>query len=353
MPAESMRVVGNGRVVRLDSGRLVPSTEPPGDMYIGPGWVDLHTHVYDGMTSLSVPPDRVGLDAGVHIVADAGSAGSATIDGLVKYIRPSARTHMRAWLNIGSHGLVDLLETAQRRLIDVEATLAAVDRHREFICGIKVRSSGAIVGEMGIVPLQLGVEVARAREIPLLVHIGEAPPRIDDVLELLEPGDVITHCYHGKPDNTPWQPDGGPDPALERAIRRGVLLDVGHGAASFDFGIAERAIAAGFPPNSISTDIHIRNIDGPVHGLGATMTKLLACGMDLQAVISAVTAAPRRVLRMNDPWLAPDGVVRHATVFRCAPTRREFVDAYGGRRTPEREIVPVATIVDGELLDLG
>jgi dihydroorotase len=344
MNGESMRVVGDDRVVRLDGGRLVPSTGPAGDLYIGPGWVDLHTHVYDGMTSLSVPPDRVGLDAGVHVVADAGSAGSATIDGLVKYVRPTARTQMRAWLNIGSHGLVDLVETAQRRLIDVEATLAAVDRHREFICGIKVRSSALIVGEMGIVPLQLGARVARARGLPLLVHIGEGPPPIDDVLDLLEPGDVITHCYHGKRDNTPWEPDGRPNPALARAIRRGVLLDVGHGAASFDFGMAERAIAAGFPPNSISTDIHIRNIDGPVHSLATTMTKSVACGMSLENAISAVTDAPRRVLRMADPWISGDGTVKHATVFRFARTEREFVDANGGRRTVEREFIPVDTV---------
>lgn len=353
MSGESMRVVGADRVVRLENGRLVPSDEPAGDLYVGPGWVDLHTHVYDGMTSLSVPPDRVGLDAGVHIIADAGSSGSATVDGLVKYVRPSARTTMRAWLNIGSHGLVDLVETAQRRLIDVGASIAAVDRHREFICGIKVRSSGLIVGEMGIVPLQLGAEVARASGLPLLVHIGEAPPPIDDVLELLQAGDVITHCYHGKSDNSPWKRDGAPNPALAGAFRRGVLLDVGHGAASFDFGVAERAIKAGFPPNSISTDIHIRNIDGPVHSLATTMTKLLACGMSLESVIVAVTAAPRRVLRMDDPWIVADGRVRHATVFRFSRTEREFIDAYGERRTSEREIVPVGTIVDGNSVDLG
>lgn len=353
MSGESMRVVGDGRVVRLEGGRLVPANGPARDVYVGPGWVDLHTHVYDAMTSLSVPPDRVGLDAGVHVVADAGSSGSATIDGLAKYVRPAARTTMRAWLNIGSHGLVDLVETAHRRLIDVDATVAAVDRHREFVCGIKVRSSGAIVGEMGIVPLQLGVQAARTTGLPLLVHIGEAPPPIDDVLELLAPGDVITHCFHGKSDNMPWASDGRPDPALAQAIRRGVLLDVGHGAASFDFAVAERAVAAGYPPNSISTDIHIRNIDGPVHSLATTMTKLVACGMPLPEVISAVTDAPRRVLRMDDPWITGDGVVRHATVFQYVPTRREFVDAYGNRRRPDREIIPVGTIVDGALVDLG
>src|SRR6185437_13411211 len=98
--------------------------------------------------------------------------------------------------------------------------------------------------EMGLLPLQLGRLVARTAGLPLLVHIGEAPPLIEDVLDLLDAGDVITHCFHGKVGG-PWQPDGRPVPALARALDRGVLLDVGHGAASFSFAVAERAIAAG------------------------------------------------------------------------------------------------------------
>jgi len=350
-----LRIVGGG-MARLATGpddrlALQPATEDSTELFIGPGWVDLHAHIYDGMTSLSVHPDRVGLAVGVHVLADAGSSGAATIDGLAKYVRPTARTEMRAWLNIGSHGLVDMRETADLRLIDVDSALAAIDRHRDFVCGVKVRSSGAIVGNMGLQPLQLGRLVARAAGLPLLVHIGEAPPLIDDVLDLLDSGDVITHCYHGKPGG-PWLADGQPGPALRRAVERGVHLDVGHGGASFSFAVAERAIAAGYPPNSISTDIHIRNIDGPVYDLATTMTKLLACGMELTAVIAAVTAAPRQILRLPADWLDADGVPRHGTIFRlaaAAPDRPEYRDAVGQRRVPDRHIIPVATITAGQV----
>jgi len=322
-----------------------------GDIWVSPGWVDLHAHVYDGFTALGVPPDAAGLPQGIHLVADAGSAGEATIDGFARYLVPSARTGLRAWLNIGSHGLVHLREVSDLAWIDVDRSLAAVARHPELICGVKVRSSGAIVGGAGVQPLELARLVAREAGLPLMVHIGEAPPLIGDVLDRLEEGDVVTHCFHGKVGG-PWQPDGTPSAPLSRALERGVRLDVGHGRASFSFEVAGRAIASGWLPGSISTDLHRRNIGGPVHDLATTMTKLLGCGMSLGQVIAAVTAHPRRVLACDQPWLDEGGLIRHATVFRvaeAAPDRGPYTDAHGTVREFGRHVIPLATIVNGRL----
>jgi len=324
---------------------LVPGTEADGDLYVSPGWVDVHAHVYDGFTSLGVPPDRAGLRAGVHLVADAGSAGEATIDGFARYLVPTARTRLRAWLNIGSHGLVHLREVSDPAWIDVDRTLEAIGRHRDLVCGVKVRSSGAIVGTLGLQPLELARLVAREAGLPLMVHIGEPPPLIGDVLDRLSQGDVVTHCFHGKVGH-PWQPDGSPSDALRRALERGVRLDVGHGAASFSFQIAQRAIASGWLPGSISTDLHIRNISGPVHDLATTMTKLLGCGMELSQVIAAVTAHPRRMLACDEPWLGEGGLIRHAS----GPADGGFTDAHGITRQLGRRVIPRAAIVNGQLL---
>jgi dihydroorotase len=335
-----------------DGLRLAPGTAAPDDVYVSPGWVDLHAHVYDGFTSLSVPPDEAGLKRGVHLLADAGSAGEATVDGFARYLVPSARTGLCAWLNIGSHGLVHLREVSDLAWIDVDRSLAAIARHAGLICGVKVRSSGAIVGGAGLQPLELARLVAREAGLPLMVHIGEAPPLIGDVLDRLGEGDVVTHCFHGKV-GTPWQPDGSPSGALRRALERGVHLDVGHGRASFSFEVAERAIASGWTPGSISTDLHVRNIAGPVHDLATTMTKLLGCGMELGQVVAAVTAGPRRVLAREEPWLGEGGLIRHATVFRVAgtpPDHRSYADAHGVVRRFDRHVIPLAAIVNGQIL---
>lgn len=330
------RLVERDGALHLDAAAAAPDDAP----YLSPGWVDAHVHVYDGVTQTGIEPDRAGLDAGVHVVGDAGSAGEGTLRGLIEYVLPRFRTEVRIWLNIGSHGLVHLRETASPEFIDVDATLAAVRAYRDRICGIKVRSSGLIVGSMGIAPLQLGRCVAREAGLPLMVHIGEAPPPIDDVLDLLDGGDVVTHCFHGKP-GYPWNSDGTPVPALARALERGVLLDVGHGAASFDAGVAGRAVAAGFAPHSISTDLHARNVDGPVYSLAAVTTKMLALGMPLQKIVRAVTDVPRAMLGASRPWIADDATVRHATLFRVAN------DAAHGRR-----IEPFAVIVDGRRFEV-
>lgn len=317
--------------------------------FISPGWVDLHAHIYNAVTPISVDPDRVGLDDGVHLLADAGSAGAFTLSGLIEYVMPRAQTQIRSWINIGSHGLVHLRETSQASFIDVDATIAAIESARDTVCGIKVRSSGAIVGDMGLQPLQLARLVARETGLPLMVHIGEAPPLIDDVLDLLDAGDVVTHCFHGK-TGTPWSPDGTPTHPLARALDRGVLLDVGHGAASFSHDVARRAISAGFRPSSISTDIHIRNITGPVYNLATVMTKVLDCGLSIAEVIAAVTISPRRAIAAETPWRTPEGTLLHATVFdvlEAAPPSREYRDADGATEYPSRHIVPVATIADG------
>jgi dihydroorotase len=353
-PAAGRLATGPGGLVRLTVDRAPGDTAASDataddELFVSPGWVDLHTHVYDGVTQISVPPDRVGLDQGVHVIADAGSAGEATVRGLVDYVLPSARTTVRIWLNIGSHGLVHLHEVADPSFIDVDATVNAIETHRELVCGVKVRSSGLIVGEMGLQPLQLARVAARAVQLPLMVHIGEAPPAIEDVVDLLDAGDVITHCFHGKPGK-PWMDDGTPIPALRRAIDRGVLLDVGHGAASFDAEVARAALVQGYAPDSISTDIHVRNIAGPVFSLAAVLTKLVAVGMPLADAIAAVTTNPRRVLDLTIPWRGADGALKHATVFRLSstpPSGRTYLDSTGSALHPGRHIVPVATIVDG------
>lgn len=329
---------------------LSPSDDPNrSTRFISPGWVDLHAHIYHAVTPISVEPDRVGLDDGVHLLADAGSAGAYTLSGLIEYVAPRAETRIQSWINIGSHGLVHLRETADPSFIDVDATIAAIAAAGTTVCGVKVRSSGAIVGAMGLQPLQLGRLVARETGLPLMVHIGEAPPVIGDVLDLLDAGDVVTHCFHGK-TGTPWQPDGAPSPSLERALDRGVLLDVGHGAASFSHDVASRAIAAGHGPASISTDIHIRNVNGPVHSLATVMTKLIDCGLTLSDAVTAVTSGPRRAIGAESSWRGADGSIRHATVFDVldeAPDGRSYRDSTGASEDPADHIVPVATIIDG------
>ena len=172
------------------------------------------------------------------------------------------------------------------------------ETNSDVVCGIKVRASGVITGSWGIGPVKIAKRVAEILNMPLMVHIGEPLPLIDEVFDILDPGDIITHCFNGKRAGSITEP-----PALfaqaKRLAEAGVLMDIGHGQASFCFETARRAIGDGLVPYSISTDLHKRNIEGPVYDLATTMTKLLAVGLPFEEVLAGVTERPRLVLGLG------------------------------------------------------
>ena len=134
-------------------------------------------------------------------IVDAGSAGEANFHGFREYVIEPARERIKAFLNIGSIGLVAcnrVSELIDMRSIDIDRTIACVEANRDVIIGIKVRASGVILGAWGITPVKIAKKVASILKLPLMVHVGEPPPLYDEVLEVLGPGDVVTHCFNGK-----------------------------------------------------------------------------------------------------------------------------------------------------------
>ncbi len=218
-----------------------------------------------------------------------------------------ARERIKAFLNIGSIGLVAcnrVSELIDMRSIDLDRTIAVVEANRDVIIGIKVRASGVILGAWGMTPVRIAKKVARVLKLPLMVHVGEPPPLYDEILEVLDPGDVVTHCFNGKAGGSIIE-DAHLFALAERCASEGIRLDVGHGGASFSFKVAEVAIARGLLPFSISTDLHNRSLDSPVWDMGTTMSKLLAVGMPFEKVIEASTLAPMSVIGM--PTREPAG----------------------------------------------
>ena len=222
---------------------------------------------------------------------DAGSAGAYTLDGLRAAVATrSVRTPVL--LNIAGQGLA--ARTGEGRDLadlDVDLAIGTVLAHRELIRGFKVRIDTDTVGANGVEPLRRALTAAGACGVPVMVHIGTAPPALDEVLDLLRPGDILTHCASGLADPT--------GPAARAAHDRGVLFDIGHGSGAFAFDTADRQLAAGLRPYSISTDLHARSVYGPVFDLPTTMAKLLAVGLPLADVVAAATVHPARALGLD------------------------------------------------------
>ncbi|MCY4259051.1 MAG: amidohydrolase/deacetylase family metallohydrolase, partial [Rhodobacteraceae bacterium] len=284
---------------------------------------------------------------GVTALADAGSAGEASFHGLREYIIDPAVETVRAFINIGSIGLVAcnrVPELIDPRSIDIDRTLAVIEAHRDVICGVKIRASGVIVGSWGITPLRIAKRVAEIAGLPLMVHVGEPPPLIDEVLPLLAPGDIVTHCFNGKPAGSIGDTDAVWEMA-RKAAESGILMDIGHGVASFDFNIARAALQRGFLPFSISTDLHGRNLKGPVCSLALTVSKFHMLGMDPESCLAAITEHPRSILHLPARQCADPGERADFTLFRLVDTALDTVDSMGHDLTLSRLFQPLATVI--------
>jgi len=322
--------------------------ELDGNYYVSAGWIDSHVHCYPNSPIYHDQPDSVGIATGVTTVIDAGSTGADDVDDFYQLTRQAA-TDVYALLNISRVGLIAQNELANMANIDADAVKQAVQRHPDFIVGLKARMSSSVVGENGITPLERAKAIQQQNgDLPLMVHIGNNPPNLDEIAELLSSGDIITHCYNGKP-NRILTPEGELRSSIVRALRRGVRLDVGHGTASFSFEVARRAIAMGILPDTISSDIYCRNrIDGPVRSLALVMSKFLAIGMTLPQVIACVTSQAADGLRLSRKGRLEVGYDADLTLFTLASTPTLLVDAEKESLQADKILLPLAAIRAGK-----
>lgn len=324
------------------------SVDLRGEHYVSAGWIDSHVHCYPNSPIYHDEPDSVGIQTGVTTVIDAGSTGADDIDDFYAITR-KASTDVYALLNISRVGLIAQNELANLNNIDADAAREAIKRHPDFIVGLKARMSSSVVGDNGITPLQRAKVIQQENgDLPLMVHIGNNPPNLDEIAELLTSGDIITHCYNGKP-NRILTPTGELRASVTRAIARGVRLDVGHGSASFSFAVAQQAIALGILPQTISSDIYCRNrIDGPVRSLANVMSKFLAIGMSLPQVIACVTDHAADGLRLKYKGRLAVGYDADLTIFDLKRQPVLFTDAENETLQAEQILTPLAAIRAGK-----
>ncbi len=319
--------------------------------WISPGWADLHAHVWHGGTDISVRPNLCGVQRGVTTIVDAGSAGEANFHGFREYIIEQSRERIKAFLNLGSIGLVAcnrVSELSDIRSIDLDRIVACYEANREHIVGIKVRASHVITGSWGVTPVKVGKKIAKILKIPMMVHVGEPPALYDEVLEILGPGDIVTHCFNGKVGSSIIE-DEDLFQLAERCAKDGIRLDIGHGGASFSFKVAEIAIQRGLLPFSISTDVHLRSMNQSVWDLGTTMSKLLSVGMPFEKVVEAVTHAPAEVIRLPMNDLLKPGARSEFTIFDLVDSDLTVMDSLGHKAVLSRLFEPRYAIIGGEV----
>jgi len=315
-----------------------------------PGWIDLHAHVAYKLGRTSIHPDQdAGIARGVTTVVDAGSCGAAMYEALSTYVIRGAATRVLAFLNISLHtGLAP--RHGRWENFDQKQTIDMVERHPGEIIGVKVLASRTHCGALALTPVKLAVQAARLSGAPVMCHIGNAPPVIQDVLALLGAGDIVTHCWHGKPGGL-LDRRGRPIPEARAAADRGVLFDIGHGSQSFSFQTARRAMEAGLPFHTISTDLHARNLAGPVYDMATTMAKFLHLGCPLRQVIAAATLAPAGALGLEREigTLRP-GTAADVTLCKLREGPIRVTDSEGRSEEARRALDVVHTVRGGRIV---
>ena len=361
-PASGLHAVrdvafSGSKVAAVDTGLDVASARSTVDAagkIVTPGLIDLHVHVFPGVSHFGIEPDPTCLARGATTVVDAGSAGADTFPGFRKYVIEVSDTRIFAQLNVSSQGMItkEVGEFEVPEFADVSRCVQTIEQHRDLILGVKVRlTKNSIVSERsGMLPLHRAREAADAAGLPIMVHPQAAwCDSLDDILAVMGKGDILTHCYHDRECGI-LDEGGQIRDSVREAQERGVIFDVGHGAGSFGWDVVESAMEQGVLPDSISSDLHVYNVDGPVYDLVNVINKFLLLGLTMEEAFARATSVPAAIIGMSDQIGAlQPGAWGDAVVFESREGQFELVDSYGKSRTSSRCLEPIAVIKDGRV----
>ncbi|MBC7598574.1 MAG: amidohydrolase/deacetylase family metallohydrolase [Polaromonas sp.] len=330
-----------------------------GNRLVTPGLIDLHCHTFPYGSAIGIPADELVAHQCTTTVVSAGDAGANNFAAFRRFIVPASRTRQFAFVHIAVAGLAGfpVPELFNIDYAQPEAAARAMAENADMVLGVKVRMSENVIARHGLEPLRRAIKACELSGVParVMCHIGGVADRelMSQILDLFRPGDVLTHCYSGAPNNagmgTNIVQDGKLLPAALAAKRRGVLFDIGHGGGSFDYTIAEAAIAQGCLPDTISSDIHVFSGNSPgMPYLPWVMSKMIGLGFSLPEVISMATTAPARVIgRIPKHGTLQKGAPADLSILELVEGPVAFVDTRNNQRQGKMYLRPIGTVVAG------
>lgn len=325
-----------------------------GHSYVSAGWIDDHVHCYEKMSLYYDDPDLVGCCNGVTTVIDAGSTGADNI-GDFYHLAQAKKTNVYAMINISKTGILAQDELGDMDRLQFDDLQQAINDYPNFIIGLKARISKSVVVGNGIKPLIVAKEFQRklSQQLPLMVHVGTNPPELSEIMDVMESGDIMTHCFNGK-DNGILNPDGSIKDFVREGLDKGIIFDVGHGTESFNFETAEAAFKNHIYPQSLSTDIYHGNREhGPVYNLATCIEKMLYLGFDLPEILPMITTVPAANYHLTNKGKLAIGMDADVTIFNIEDFSKTLVDSDGNTRKSTKTVEPIYSIVGGNAYLIG
>jgi dihydroorotase len=326
---------------------------------VTPGLIDLHAHVFPYGSAIGIPADELIPFQSTTTLVSAGDAGANNIAAFRRAIVGQTRARLYAFVHIANIGLAGfpVPELYNIDYAQTEAAAKAVAENADLVLGVKVRMSENVVAKNGTEPLKRAI---RACEIAgggakVMCHIGgvETAKLMSDILDMLRPGDVLTHAYSGAPNLanqfTNIVQDGKLLPAALAAKQRGVVFDVGHGGGSFDYTMAEAAMAAGAGPDTISSDIHVFSGNTPgMPYLTWVMSKFLNLGLTLEQVVAMATSTPAKIINRGAKLgTLQVGAPADVSLLEVVEGPVEFVDTRNNKRQGKVHLKPAGVVLAG------
>jgi dihydroorotase len=338
---------------KIDPAKALKTVDVSG-LYVTPGLIDIHTHVYAGTGEprsyagdLSVYPDGFTLRIGVTSIADAGSSGWRNFEDFKTRVIDRSKTRVFAFLNIVGNGMRGPKYEQDLNDMDAKPTGEMALKYKGLVVGVK---SAHFTGP-DWKPYEQAVEAGKIADIPVMIDYGSKRPErplYDLLTKVLRPGDIYTHMYSGLRGEQ--DEDGGPSKAFIEGRKRGVIFDVGFGGGSFAWRVAAPLMKAGFIPDSISTDLHTGSMNNGMKDMANVMDKFLALGVPLDNVIAWSTANPAKEIKHEELGNLSPGSVADVAVFRLENGSFGFVDMYNSRMKGTKKLSCELTVHDGKVV---
>lgn len=327
-------------------------------MYVTPGLIDIHTHVFYGPSkndylsngSISVVPDNYTFRTGVTTVVDAGGAGWKSFQTFKKNIIDISATRVLSMLNIVGEGMRGGAFEQNMDDMDADKTAAAALENKEYVVGFKL----AHFGKADWTPVERLTKAGRMADMPVMVDFGSGNQSLEELFfKYLRPGDIYTHSYCYVPGvrepiiNTETHEV---KPFVRKAQQNGLIFDVGFGSGSFDYRTAIPAIKAGFYPNTLGTDLHASSINGAMKDQMNVFSVFLNLGMDIPSIIKAATWAPAQAIKREELGNLTVGGIADIAVLSMRKGNFGFKDIAGNRQPGDRRFECQLTIKGGKVV---
>ena len=350
--------VENGRILSVGpfSGQAAFVIDAAG-CYVTPGLIDHHTHIYPLIPN-GIPGEAVCFASGVTTISDAGSTGCATY-ALHRPFMEQSKLGIYCWLNVCSTGLASLpvIEDVDPANYNAARIAQTFERYGDRLLGLKIRTSKNVVKELGYGPVAETIKLAETLGVPVMVHCTNPPEPMETLLDMLRPGDVLTHMYQNI-GYTILNKDGHVSTAAKAARARGVIFEAADARAHFSFEVSEPAIAEGFLPDIISTDLTVLSMyqRPTAFSMAMQINKYLHLGLTMEQVFARCTVNPaRRMGKLPELGTLSPGTVADIAVFKPEQAKnlfgdRPFADNDCKLRPGHLFLRPVLTVKDGEMV---